>query len=51
MTPLVRIARDAADQMPTLTSEFALTPLARSRMRGIEPSRPPGKFDGLLAGV
>jgi phage terminase small subunit len=48
MTPLVRIARDPADQMPTLASEFALTPLARSRMRGIEPPRPP---DGLLAGV
>jgi P27 family predicted phage terminase small subunit len=49
--PLVKIASDAAEDMLRFASEFALTPVARSRLAaGIysQPA-PPSKFDGLLA--
>ena len=50
--PLVRIARDAADDMLQFAAEFGLTPVARARLgaAGWEPPIGGGKFAGLIAG-
>jgi P27 family predicted phage terminase small subunit len=49
--PLVKIAADAAEDMLRFAGEFALTPVARSRLAAGICGQPPGssKFDGLLA--
>lgn len=50
--PLVKIAADAADDMVRYASEFAMTPIARSRLAAGIGGQPPagrGKFDGLSA--
>jgi phage terminase small subunit len=50
--PLVKVAADAAEDMIRYAGEFALTPIARSRLAagvGAQPSLP-SKFDGLLGG-
>ena len=50
--PLVRIERQAAENMVRIASEFGMTPAARSRINGGEAMmpRPPSKFGDLLAG-
>jgi phage terminase small subunit len=47
--PLVKIAVDAAGHVLRFAGEFALTPVARTRLAtgGYGPSSP-GEFDGLL---
>jgi P27 family predicted phage terminase small subunit len=48
--PLVKIAADAAEDMLRFAGEFALTPVARSRLAaGICGQPGPSKFEGLLA--
>jgi P27 family predicted phage terminase small subunit len=51
ISPLVRIARDAAADMVRFAGEFGMTPVARARIAAGPLSEPPGggKFDGLLA--
>jgi phage terminase small subunit len=46
----VKIASDAAADMIRFAGEFALTPIARSRLAaGVYGQPAPSKFDGLLA--
>jgi P27 family predicted phage terminase small subunit len=49
--PLVKIAADAAVDMLKFSSEFGLSPVARSRLSAGVHGQPPAgrKFDGLLA--
>jgi phage terminase small subunit len=48
--PLVKIARDAAEDMLRFAGEFDLTPIAGARLGAAcyAPSSPPSKFDGLI---
>jgi len=46
--PLVRIARNAANQMIAIGAQFGLSPSARARVTGITPPKEPSKFAGLL---
>jgi P27 family predicted phage terminase small subunit len=48
--PLIKIAADAANDMMRFAAEFALTPVARSRIAAGVDAQPPSKFDGLLGG-
>ena len=47
INPLLRIARDAANEAMRLGAEFGLTPISRTRLRGV--GRPhPSKFGDLI---
>jgi P27 family predicted phage terminase small subunit len=48
--PLLRVARNAADNMMTCGTQLGLTPLARSRISIPHPPSGSGKFTGLLGG-
>ena len=48
VNPLVRIASQAMDDMRRIGAEFGLSPNARLRLSGINPSPSRSKFDGLL---
>jgi len=48
--PLIKVIADAASDMVRFSSEFGLTPVARTRIaNGIHRQPPPSKFSGLLA--
>jgi P27 family predicted phage terminase small subunit len=48
--PLIKVVRDAANDMVAYAGQFGLTPVARSRLAaGIDGQPAPGKFDGFLA--
>jgi P27 family predicted phage terminase small subunit len=49
--PLLRVVRQAADQMLVAARELGCTPVARAHLANGVGARPPhgGKFDGLLA--
>jgi P27 family predicted phage terminase small subunit len=51
VNPLVRLSRQAADNMVTFAGHFGLSPAARARIASGIGYEPPdgGKFDGLLA--
>jgi P27 family predicted phage terminase small subunit len=48
--PVLKVARDGANDMLRFAGEFGLTPVARARLgaAGWEPTGP-GKFDGYIA--
>ena len=48
--PLVKIARNATNDMVRFAAEFGLTPVARSRLSVAGRLSGPSKFDGLLLG-
>jgi P27 family predicted phage terminase small subunit len=49
VNPLVKISRNAANDMLHVACQFGMTPLARSYLGAPGPGGGPGKFDGLLA--
>ncbi|MGY8679790.1 phage terminase small subunit P27 family [Bradyrhizobium sp. UFLA05-153] len=49
MHPLVRIASQAANDALKFGAHFGLSPISRLRLSGMEPPKPPSKFDGLIA--
>ena len=50
INPLVRVVSQASRDLLRFAMEFGLTPVARSHIQGgIDPPRPPSRFDGLLA--
>jgi phage terminase small subunit len=48
--PLIKVVRDAANDMVRYAGEFGLTPIARTRIAQGIHQQAPSKFDGLLAG-
>ncbi len=48
INPLLRIARQASNDMLRYGAAFGLTPNGRLRLSGIKPPSRPSKFDGLL---
>jgi P27 family predicted phage terminase small subunit len=48
INPLLRIARQASNDMLRYGAAFGLTPNGRLRLSGIKPPSTPSKFEGLL---
>ncbi|KWV49837.1 hypothetical protein AS156_15010 [Bradyrhizobium macuxiense] len=48
VNPLLRIASQSANDALKFGSHFGLSPISRLRLSGVEPPKPPSKFDGLI---